>query len=215
MPPSYADAFPSAEEVQIVRDWIVCGAADFDQFEEERFFISNADVFDIVLADLNSLSTEDQKNVRYLSLVHLYNGGVSSDTIHKYRKGISKLMNSMSWNEDIVRPEMIGDDKLLLRVDLRDYAWESKEGSPVSKWEVMLKKYPYGQHDHLTYSANFDQDFVNIQDKTVSRIPIVFADWFVQGVALPPRGLVPALAALAPSTTIVAVYDMMKACPRV
>ena len=43
--------------------------------------------------------------IRYFTLTHLYNAGLSDDELQTYRHGLAKLVNSLSWGRRVVVPQ--------------------------------------------------------------------------------------------------------------
>ena len=82
---------------------------------------------------------------RYFTLTHLHNAGLSAEELQSYRHGVSKLLNSLSWEKDIVVPKSVDAARTILRIDVRDYQWTEKT------WECILEKNPY--RSRLTSAA--------------------------------------------------------------
>src|SRR5208282_2707299 len=75
--------------------------------------------------------------VRYFTLAHLANAGLSADEMQSYRHGLSKLVNSLSWGPRVVVPRAVDRSATLFRIDLRDYQWNEKT------WDAVLAANPY------------------------------------------------------------------------
>jgi hypothetical protein len=178
MPPAGVEPRPSDAEIEEVRQWILCDAPE-PAGSEERAFIANGTVHEILRDDVESLSEQERPFARYISLVHLYNAGISEDELETYRVGLSKLLNSLSWSPYITNPEPVDGQALLYRVDLRDYRWEASAEEPVDGWEHLLKEYPYA----FSYD---DSAFETLKAETGSRMPLLHADWLVRAASTPP-----------------------------
>jgi len=77
-------------------------------------------------------------------------------------------------------------DKLLFRVDERDFQWENKhvnqvEDDTVDVWEQLMKAYPFG----IKYDDQF-REAETLVGLTHTRIPIAHGDWFIDNASLPP-----------------------------
>jgi len=165
---------PTEAEVQAIAHWIDAGAPFPEQVQASRPFLSEATAMERVAADIQSRPVEHRPFLRYFSLAHLANDPrVSADTLALTRAAVSKLLNSLSRQPRIVPPVTVGDDGLVLRIDLRDYGWTDRD-----HWLPLLRSYPYG----LDHSAAFGR----ILSECRSDIPCVRADWFVAKASRPP-----------------------------
>ncbi len=193
MPPSDCAECPrpSESEIQTLEMWVDClasGEVDADDnpgADPDREFITREEMHAFMVEDLLSseVSGLDRPYIRYVSLVHLYNAGISLDSLETYRFGLSKLLNSLSWAPDIANPVPVDPNRVVLRIDIRDYAWQTghaKRGDdPVDGWEHLLKAYPY--------ALSFDDAYFNtLVAETQSRFPYLGADWIVGAAAVPP-----------------------------
>lgn len=104
----------------------------------QRKSISESEVLALILADLESLEKRSRRFTRYFSLVPLYNAGLGDDELQTYRNALSKLANSLSWHPRITVPKAIDPNKVILRIDLRDFQWDA------NLWNRILAEYPYG-----------------------------------------------------------------------
>lgn len=201
------------EEREIIQIWIDCGAPDWSldgAVGGVRGFIPPEALYEAALDDVNDLDEQDdsqfeddQVNARYLSLVHLYNAGVSTEEIELFSTGLNKLVWSLTREDlgkSITPVQMDGvsfddggaaedaelqvadglGDKLLFRVDMKEFAWDAEAGD-VDVWEEMLKLYPL--------AIAFDQEFdaaEELVEQTATRIPIMNGDWFMGNASQPP-----------------------------
>ena len=160
-------------EQQILRDWITAGAPDFDPPQVARSFLGPEYVYSQMQADLTGMPAVFRHFVRYFSIAHLYNAGVSEDELASYRHGLSKLVNSLSTGPHVVQPKVIDPAGTVLRIDLRDYAWDD------DTWNRILEFNPYGVEYELD-AATF------CREQTTTGVPMLHADWFVHEAARPP-----------------------------
>ena len=119
-----------------------------------------------IVTDLEGIDRRARRFVRYFTLNHLYNAGLSDDELQTYRNALAKLVNSLSWHPKVRNPEPVDAAKTILRIDLRWYMWDA------TLWNRVLADYPYGI---LSDTAADRVVMVN----TASKLPVVRADWFV------------------------------------
>jgi tetratricopeptide (TPR) repeat protein len=173
MPPSEEKTRPTKDEIAVVKDWIDAGAPDVAAAAPKREFVGDADVLRLIRDDLDDMDEGNRRYARYFSIAHLANAGLPEDQLQTYRHGLSKLVNSLSWQPDIVVPKAIDPARMVLRIDLRDYRWSA------TVWQRILDAYPYGV---VQPSAAGRAVFV----ATGCELPCVRADWFVFAASRPP-----------------------------
>jgi hypothetical protein len=162
-------------DIALIKQWIYEGAPEWSTARTpSRRFITNDEVVSAIEQDLNSFRGDTSRRfLRYFVLTNLYNSGDTK--LATYRAALFKLLNSLSWDKDIVRPAVIDRDETIVRIDLRDYGWTD----PAWTWETVLAGYPYGVQ--LSGSA-----FARIQILTSTKIPMIRADWFLAAASMPP-----------------------------
>jgi WD40 repeat protein/mono/diheme cytochrome c family protein len=165
MPPPGEKVRPSAEEVEAVKKWIAAGASTGDA-APTRTLVSTGDVYNFVLADLETMDRRSRRFQRYFSLAHLHNAGLSAEELQTYRNALNKLVNSLSWGSKIVNPVAVDPLKTVLRIDLRWYVWDA------TIWNRVLQEYPYGVLEDTTAARAASVG-------TLTKVPVVRADWFV------------------------------------
>ncbi|HEV3121450.1 MAG TPA: c-type cytochrome domain-containing protein, partial [Isosphaeraceae bacterium] len=129
---------PTPEEIATLRAWIKEGANDTAPKASPRKFVSDLEVLRFISDDLRKINQRERRFTRYFTLTHLANAGYNEDQLQTYRHGLSKLINSLSWNRKIKIPTPIDPTRTVLRVDLRDYLWDE------DIWRSILDSYPYG-----------------------------------------------------------------------
>jgi Tfp pilus assembly protein PilF len=172
MPPEEEKIRPNSSDIEIIKKWIEAGAP-VESKSTARQFISETEVLEMIHADLQKLDIRARPFARYFTLTHLANAGFSEDELQTYRNGLSKLVNSLSWESGIARPTAIDPTKTIFRIDLRDYRWNPRA------WQRLLDAYPYGI---LPRGAVF-RDMVAA---TECELPDLRADWFVFAASRPP-----------------------------
>jgi WD40 repeat protein/mono/diheme cytochrome c family protein len=172
MPPPDQQPRPGPEDIGLLKQWIEAGAAGVSPVTP-RTFVTQDEVDALILADLDKLERRARRFVRYFSIVDLYNAGLTEDELQTYRNALAKLVNSLSWHARITLPQPIDPNRLVLRIDLRDFLWDA------NLWNRVLAEYPYGI---LPDSAVAKACMV----ATATRMPCIRADWFVATASRPP-----------------------------
>ena len=171
-----------AQAINTIRNWILAGAPDWAATSTTNGdFISPSEVLNTIETHLMSLSPFDRAFARYFTLTHLYNAGVTPSILQEYRKGLYKLVNSLSWGVTVTNPQPIDPQGTILYIDLRHYEWDVNNG-----WGQIEAAYPYHiSFDAPTQTALRDQ-LSRLQTEMKSDIPSVHVDWFVAQASLSP-----------------------------
>jgi mono/diheme cytochrome c family protein len=172
MPPE-GENRPSAEEVALLHRWIAAGAPDFAPEPVAPSFVSPAEVALAIRDDLQTRPERDRRFIRYFTLTHLFNAGLSSDELQSYRNGLSKLLNSLSWKTTIVLPAPVDAARTVLRIDLRDLGWSD------SDWGALVAMYPYRFETHTPARED-------IAAATGTALAELRGDWLVAVASRPP-----------------------------
>ena len=110
----------SAQAIDTIRNWILAGAPDWAAAPTTGGdFISPAEILNTIETHLMSLSSFDRAFARYFTLTHLYNAGVTPSILQEYRKGLYKLVNSLSWGSTVTNPQPIDPQGTILYIDLQ------------------------------------------------------------------------------------------------
>ena len=165
-----------AEAIATIRRWIGAGAPDWDAIPKpKRNFITTEAMLKSIHTHVTSLSDFDRSFARYFTLTHLYNAGATDDNLRAYRIALSKLINSLSWGADVIKPKPIDSEETIFYIDLRNYEWDIK----TDKWYKIEQAYPYGvQLKSTTYTT--------LCEETDCELPFIRADWFIATASLPP-----------------------------
>jgi serine/threonine protein kinase len=172
MPPSDQPQ-PSEAELASLKQWIAAGAEFPAASRPTRPFVGEQSVLAIIDKDLFDQPESKRQYLRYLSLAHLWNSDVSDEHLRLVRAAVSKLMNSLSSESQIVPPHVVDADGLVLRIDLNDYGWRAGQ-----QWLEVAKAYPYGIKAP-------GEAYRRVTEMT-GDFPYVRADWFVYSAARPP-----------------------------
>ena len=172
----------SLQAIDTIRNWILAGAPDWTTpATTDAEFISPAEILTTIETHLMSLAPFDRAFARYFTLTHIHNAGEPPAVLDAYRKGLSKLVNSLSWGATIINPQPIDSQKTILYIDLRHYEWDVNDG-----WGQIETAYPY----HIPFDAPSQKvlrdQLGRLQTEMKCNIPSIHADWFLAKVSLPP-----------------------------
>ena len=169
------------EFIETIRQWIEMGAPDWAVTIGERAFITQGTMLDTIKTHLDTLNTFDRSYARYFSMTHLYNAGEPIDVLADYQLALNKLVNSLSWELEIVNPQPIDTEQTIYYIDLRDYGWDKSEA-----WTELEQEYPY----HIAFNApeqsGLQEKLTNLQTEMNCNVPVVHVDWFLANASLPP-----------------------------
>ena len=165
-----------AEAIATIQRWIEAGAPDWEAIPKpKRRFITTEAMLTAIHTHVTSLTAFDRSFARYFTLTHLYNAGATDDNLRAYRNALSKLVNSLSWGAEVIKPTPIDQEQTIFYIDLRHYEWDIKS----DKWYKIEQAYPYGvQLKSSTYTT--------LCQETDCELPFVRADWFIATASLPP-----------------------------
>ena len=171
-----------AQAIDTVRNWILAGAPDWAAPPvTDGQFISPGEVLNTIETHLMSLPSFDRDYARYFTLTHLYNAGEPAGILQEYRKGLSKLVNSLSWGSTVTNPQPIDPQETILYIDLRHYEWDVNDA-----WPQIEAAYPY----HIGYDAPeqsaLKEQLGRLQGEMKCDIPSIHVDWFLATASLPP-----------------------------
>jgi mono/diheme cytochrome c family protein len=163
----------SIEEKAILRTWVVSGAPGWNDqtASPRREYLTSAAITRLMLDDLGRVPDRSRQFIRYFTLAHLYNAGVSDEELSGTRSALSKLINSLSWHPQLTPPAAIDPASTVLRIDLRDYNWSA------STWNAVVALYPYGVRT---------PDSRLVASQTGAEVSALRADWFVANASVPP-----------------------------
>ena len=171
-----------AQSINTIRNWILAGAPDWAATSTtDGDFISPAEILNTIETHLMSLAPFDRAFARYFTMTHLYNAGESVGILQEYRKGLYKLVNSLSWGSTVTNPQPIDPQGTIFYIDLRHYEWDRNDG-----WTKIETAYPY----HISFDAPtqtaLKAQLTRLQGEMQADIPAIHADWFVAQASLPP-----------------------------
>lgn len=186
MPPPSVAKRPGDADIQAVKDWISCGAEDWNATGPAApsfNFVSVDDRLTTMLRDVRSIANPtDRLRMRYIDLSMLANAGYSEAQIQVYREAVAFLVNSLSTGRNVIAPRAIDNEELIYRIDLRDYGWDE------DTWSLFEAEYPYAViYDQDSRLFPFDEvSAEQLRRETGTQIPFIQADWFISHGSRPP-----------------------------
>ncbi len=171
----------SADAIATIRRWIEIGAPDWAVTIGDRAFITQGTMLDTIKTHLGTLNAFDRSYARYFTMTHLYNAGEPLDVLADYRLALNKLVNSLSWELEIVNPQPIDTEQMIFYIDIRDYDWDKSDA-----WTELEEVYPY----HIAFNApeqsHLNEKLSSLQLEISSKVPVIHIDWFLANASLPP-----------------------------
>ncbi len=164
---------PTEAEIQLLQDWIAAGAPDFRMTEPPREFMGVDQIQQLIVKDLETFAPRVALRKRYITLTHLYNQNRSEAELSSYRHALAKLLNSVSWGQQILPLEPIDPAQTIFRIDLRDLQWSN------TVWNKIVARYPYAEEPEGVDGQ------IGLQ-KARSRAFMIRGDWFVAMASRPP-----------------------------
>lgn len=172
MPPVGEDPRLSAKEIEEIELWIASGSPA-PPSKLNRQFVTNDQVVSTIAEDIHKQGERSRRFMRYFTLTHLYNAGVSDEELQTYRNAFTKLINSLSWNTDLVKPREIDAAKTIYAIDMRDLHWNTE------MWQSIEGANPY-------FLKLGTPAFIACTDDAQTAMPYVRIDWFVFAASKPP-----------------------------
>ncbi len=165
-----------------IGNWIQAGAPSWESTSEvDGDFITPKEMLDTIENHVNSLSPFDRAFTRYFTMTHLYNAGESAEARHAYQRALSKLVNSLSWGREVIKPQSIDPEETIFYIDLRDYEWEIG----TNRWTQIEQVYPYSIAFDAPTQTSLREKLTNLREKLECEVPFVHVDWFLATASLP------------------------------
>ncbi|MCE2414904.1 leucine-rich repeat domain-containing protein [Candidatus Poribacteria bacterium] len=162
-------------------NWIQAGAPSWEVEHDVNFIPMDA-MLDTIKKHVESLPRFDRASARYFTTTHLYNAGESPETLRAYQLALSKLVNSLSWGSEIVKPVPIDARKTIFYIDLRRYEWDVRNDA----WTQIEQEYPYSIEFDSETQAGLLKKLTDLREEMECDVPFVHADWFLATASLPP-----------------------------
>ncbi len=169
--------------IETIRQWIAAGAPDWNTpVRPNTDFIKTQAILETIEAHVQSLEPFDRTFARYFTSTHLYNAGETDEALKAYQRALSKLVNSLSWGREIVKPKTIDPIGTIFYIDLRDYQWELG----TNRWTQIEKKYPYTDEYNAPSETTLHEKLKSLQETLNCKVPFIHVDWFIANASLPP-----------------------------
>jgi mono/diheme cytochrome c family protein len=195
-------AEPTPDEIESVRGWI----RDLEpavQSCPSRQPVRPTDV-DKMMRDAQHLERDEASDVRFISLVHLYNACATPADMTAYGQALNKLMNSLSWAADPVKLTPLDLTGTVLSFRLSEFGWDK------ARWAQIEHAYP----PTLIHKVADD-----VARTAATKVAIVNGDWLAAAAAETPLyyallGLPAKLSELAKMNTVDIDQDIRKGAAR-
>ena len=169
--------------IETIRQWILAGAPNWeDTSQATGTFITPKKMLETIENHVNSLAPFDRVFARYFTMTHLYNAGETTEALHAYQRALSKLVNSLSWGREVIKPEPIDPEATIFYIDLRDYEWEIG----ANRWTQIEQVYPYEIQFLAPAQKHLREKLITLREKMECEVPFVHVDWFLANASLPP-----------------------------
>jgi Leucine-rich repeat (LRR) protein len=171
------------EMIQTIRQWIQAGAPDWNTLSRaDTSFITTDETLQTIERHLESLEPFDRSFARYFTSTHLYNAGETTETLRAYQRALSKLVNSLSWGREVIKPQPIDSQATIFYIDLRDYEWEIG----TNRWTLIETEYPYKVEFEAPTQVALREKLTHLRQEMSCEIPFIHVDWFLATASLPP-----------------------------
>lgn len=174
----------SGEAILTIGNWIQAGAPDWTATAaaDGNPFITLTEMLNSIENHVSSLPPFDRTFARYFTTTHLYNAGETTEALHAYQRALSKLVNSLSWGREVIRPEPIDTAATIFYIDLRDYEWELG----TNRWTLIETEYPYSIEFSGPTETTLRERLTGLRQALNCEVPFVQVDWFLATASLPP-----------------------------
>ena len=110
------------------------------------------------------------------------NAGETTEALHAYQRALSKLVNSLSWGRDVIKPQPIDLEETIFYIDLRAYEWEIG----TNRWTQIEQVYPYSIKFNAPTQTALREKLTTLRREMDCEVPFVHVDWFLATASLPP-----------------------------
>ena len=179
MPLGQPQLSPAA--ILTIGNWIQAGAPSWEPQRDDVSFITMDAILSSIQSHLRTLPPRNRPFARYFTTTHLYNAGESQEALNAYQVALSKLVNSLSWGSEIVKPQPIDRSKTIFYIDLRRYEWDVRNDA----WTQIEQEYPYSIEFDSETQAGLSRKLTSLRQEMECEVPFVHADWFLATASLP------------------------------
>lgn len=160
---------PQADEIQAVREWIRDLNPKVQQCPDRKPM--KVEERDELMREAQRLERDRVKDLRFVSLAHLYQACVPLADITAYGQALNKLFNSLSWNREPAKLTALDSAGTLFSVRLSDFGWAP------GHWDLIQRDYP----SNIGVAVPDD-----IKVAAGAVIPLVHGDWLAAAAGEPP-----------------------------
>jgi mono/diheme cytochrome c family protein len=160
---------PQPEDIENIRGWIR-DLAPATQACAARQPVHPADI-DKMMRDAQRLERDQGKDVRFISLVHLYNACATPGEMAAYGQALNKLMNSLSWMPEPVKLTALDAAGTVLSFRMADFGWTDRQ------WHLIEHAYPRA----LMHAVADD-----VARTATTKLVLVNGDWLAAAAAETP-----------------------------
>jgi WD40 repeat protein len=172
MPPVGEEPRPTTDELATIAAWIKAGSPAIPS-KLKRKYIANEQIVRAIESDIAQQAERSRRFMRYFTLTHLYNAGVSEEELQTYRNAFTKLINSLSWNTDLLTPRPIDTERTVMAIDIRELHWN------VEMWQSIEAANPY-------FLKLTTPSAIACAEAAQTEMPYIRIDWFVFAASKPP-----------------------------
>jgi serine/threonine-protein kinase len=176
MPPKKEKRRPGSVDLEVLKRWIEAGLPfPRPPAAPTRPFRTNQDVLETIRGDLRKADRDDRPYLRYFTLTNLWNDkAISVGELRLAQAALAKLVNSLSWEREIVVPRAIDEDRTVLAIDLRALGWDRP-----GLWRQIAAANRYG----LAFDSDRSREVRDLAEEVYrlaeSKVPFVRVDWFL------------------------------------
>lgn len=160
---------PRPEDIEAVRNWI-SELPPSVQTCPDRKPITSSDR-DAWMREAQRLERDQAQDLRFISLIHLYNACVPEQDLAHFGQALNKLVNSLSSAQDPIKLTKLDPNGALFAFRLSTLGWTA------SQWQLIARDYP-----ELPKTLLPD----DILAKAGVRLPMVNGDWLAAAASEPP-----------------------------
>ncbi|MFK7767091.1 MAG: hypothetical protein AB8B55_07700 [Mariniblastus sp.] len=166
---------------ETIKRWIEAGA-EFPKRKERKFRTRLSD-FEAIRNHLLEAEPDDRRHLRFFTFSHVANNPKATEfDLKMVRAALSKLVNSLSWEREIVVPVAVeSTDETLYAIDLRDLGWTGGR-----EWLHIVNRNPYGLKLSYIKDKKLKRIAADVTQLSQAESPVVRADWFIFSAARPP-----------------------------
>jgi mono/diheme cytochrome c family protein len=160
------DAEPRPEDIETIRQWIKDTVPEV-QSCAARKPIAGSEIEGLI-RDAQRIAGPEAKDVRFVSLAHLYNACATEAEIAGYRQALTKLVNSLSWANEAVELDPLDSAGTLLMFRMSKLGWIG------GHWDLVQRTYP------KALLRGLPED---IRTASGVAVPLVNGDWLAAAVS--------------------------------